>query len=61
VLPPKTASRIAGHAQSSLDKRSGRTNQTPKEATVERYHYDSHNQLREHLAALLAAYSLPNC
>ena len=24
-------------------------NRTIKEATVRRYHYDSHNQLREHL------------
>jgi transposase InsO family protein len=34
-----------------------RMNRTLKEATVKRYHYDSHNQLREHLAAFLAAYN----
>ncbi len=32
-------------------------NRTLKEATVRRYHYDSHNQLRGHLAAFLAAYN----
>jgi transposase InsO family protein len=34
-----------------------RMNRTLKEATVRRYHYDSHGQLREHLAAFLAAYN----
>jgi transposase InsO family protein len=34
-----------------------RMNRTLKEATVKRYYYDSHNQLREHLAAFLAAYN----
>ena len=28
-------------------------NRTLKEATVRRYHYDSHDQLRHHLAAFL--------
>ena len=32
-------------------------NRTLKEATVKRYHYESHDQLREHLAAFLAAYN----
>ena len=32
-------------------------NRTLKEATVKRYHYDSHNQLRTHLADFLAAYN----
>ena len=34
-----------------------RMNRTLKEATVRRYHYDSHHQLREHLATFLAAYN----
>ena len=34
-----------------------RMNRTLKEATVRRYHYDSHDQLREHLATFLAAYN----
>jgi hypothetical protein len=34
-----------------------RMNRTLKEATVRRYHYDSHEQLREHLATFLAAYN----
>jgi transposase-like protein len=34
-----------------------RMNRTLKEATVRRYHYESHSQLREHLAAFLAAYN----
>ena len=34
-----------------------RMNRTLKEATVRRYHYDSHDQLRKHLAAFLAAYN----
>ena len=32
-------------------------NRTLKEATVRRYHYDSHDQLRGHLASFLAAYN----
>jgi transposase InsO family protein len=34
-----------------------RMNRTLKEATVRRYHYDTHDQLREHLGAFLAAYN----
>jgi transposase InsO family protein len=34
-----------------------RMNRTLKEATVQRYHYDSHDQLRGHLADFLAAYN----
>ena len=34
-----------------------RMNRTLKEATVRRYHYDSHEQLRSHLATFLAAYN----
>ena len=34
-----------------------RMNRTLKEATVRRYHYDSHRQLREHMAAFLNAYN----
>jgi transposase InsO family protein len=34
-----------------------RMNRTIKEATVQRYHYDSHAQLRTHLANFVAAYN----
>jgi transposase InsO family protein len=34
-----------------------RMNRTIKEATVKRYHYDSHDLLRTHLADFLAAYN----
>jgi len=34
-----------------------RMNCTIKEATVKRYHYDSHDQLRTHLADFMAAYN----
>ena len=34
-----------------------RMNRTIKEATVKRYHYDNHDQLRTHLADLMAAYN----
>ncbi len=34
-----------------------RMNQTNKEATVKRYHYESHDQLRSHLSDFLAAYN----
>ena len=34
-----------------------RMNRTLKEATVRRYHYDSHDQLRQHLGAFLDAYN----
>ena len=35
-----------------------RMNRTIKEATVKRYHYDNHDQLRTHLADFLAAYNI---
>ncbi|GAA3256390.1 hypothetical protein GCM10020258_15760 [Sphingomonas yabuuchiae] len=34
-----------------------RMNCTIKEATVKRFHYDSHDQLRTHLADFMAAYN----
>ena len=34
-----------------------RMNRTIKEATVKRYHYDSHAQLRQHLGDFVAAYN----
>ena len=34
-----------------------RMNRTIKEATVKRYHYDSHDQLRQHLADFIDAYN----
>ncbi|MFT3974956.1 MAG: IS481 family transposase [Amaricoccus sp.] len=34
-----------------------RMNRTIKEATVKRFHYDSHSQLRAHLADFIAAYN----
>lgn len=34
-----------------------RMNRTLKEATVRRYHYDTHRQLQDHLAAFLDAYN----
>jgi transposase InsO family protein len=34
-----------------------RMNRTLKEATVRRYHYDSHDQLKQHLHTFLAAYN----
>ena len=34
-----------------------RMNRTIKEATVKRYHYDTHDQLRQHLADFVAAYN----
>ena len=34
-----------------------RMNRTIKDATVKRYHYDDHSQLRSHLADFLAAYN----
>ena len=34
-----------------------RMNRTIKEATVKRYHYDTHDQLRRHLADFVAAYN----
>ena len=32
-------------------------NRTIKDATVKRFHYDSHNQLRQHLVDFVAAYN----
>ena len=34
-----------------------RINQTIKEATVKRYHYETHDQLRQHLTDFVAAYN----
>ena len=34
-----------------------RMNRTIKDATVKRYHYETHEQLREHLAQFLIAYN----
>ena len=34
-----------------------RMNRTIEDATVKRYHYDSHDQLRQHLGAFVAAYN----
>ena len=34
-----------------------RMNRTIKEATVKRYHYETHDQLRQHLADFVAAYN----
>jgi transposase InsO family protein len=34
-----------------------RMNRTIKDATVKRYHYDSHEQLRAHLADFVSAYN----
>jgi transposase InsO family protein len=34
-----------------------RMNRTIKQATVKRYHYDSHDRLRQHLGDLVAAYN----
>src|SRR3954462_2579863 len=34
-----------------------RMNRTLKDATVRRYHYESHDQLRQHLSAFVAAYN----
>ena len=34
-----------------------RMNRTIKEATVKRFHYESHDQLRQHLAHFVAAYN----
>ena len=34
-----------------------RMNRTIKEATVKRYHYDSHDQLRQHLQDFIDAYN----
>jgi len=34
-----------------------RMNRTIKEATVKRFHYESHEQLRTHLADFMAAYN----
>jgi transposase InsO family protein len=35
----------------------GRMNRTIKDATVKRYHYDSHEQLRQHLDDFISAYN----
>ena len=34
-----------------------RMNRTPKDATVQRYHYDNHSQLKRHLSDFVHAYN----
>jgi len=36
-------------------------NRRIKEATVKRYHYETHDQLRQHLADFVAAYNFARC
>jgi hypothetical protein len=36
-------------------------NRTIKDATVKRYHYESHDQLVRHLADFVAAYNFARC
>ncbi len=36
-------------------------NRAIKDATVKRYHYNSHDQLPSHLADFLDAYNFPRC
>jgi transposase InsO family protein len=49
---------VADQAQPCLDRWAGRTHEpTIKEATVQRYHYDRHEQLETHLADFVAAYN----
>ena len=43
--------------QTPAGQRVERMNRTIKDATVKRYHYDSHDQLRTHLADFHAAYN----
>jgi len=38
-----------------------RMNRTIKEATVKRFHYDDHDQLRRHLTEFVAAYNFGRC
>ncbi len=40
------------------DKPLAYLNRTIKEATVKRYHYDSHDQLRAHLANVMSTYAI---
>ena len=48
----------ADQAQAPVDERPGRTDESHhQDATVKRYHYDSHDQLRSHLADFVAAYN----
>ena len=37
-----------------------RMNRTLKDATVKRYHYETHDQLKRHLHTFLMAYNLPH-
>ena len=55
---PAAWHRASADQPTTLDQWSSREmNRTLKEATVQRYHYESHDQLRRHLADFLAAYN----
>ena len=45
------------YQQSPAGQRVERMNRTIKGATVKRFHYDSHDQLRTHLSDFMAAYN----
>ena len=54
TLAPKTTS-ITGSPWTNGQV--GRMNRTLKEATVKRFHYDTHDQLRSHLGDFVSAYN----
>ena len=50
-------SSTASQTEPSLDQRSGRADEPHPQKPVRRYHYETHQQLREHLEAFLNAYN----
>jgi hypothetical protein len=44
-------------AQAPLDQWSGRADRTIKDATVKRFYYEAHDELRVHLADFVTAYN----
>jgi Integrase core domain. len=58
ALPEKWHRTSADQDQASMDEWPGRAHEpTIKEATVQRYHYDRHDQLEAHLADFINAYN----
>jgi Integrase core domain len=60
ILPVPFREQADGEAPTDLIPDNGkleRMNRTIKDATVKRYHYESHDQLVRHLADFVAAYN----
>jgi transposase InsO family protein len=57
LLPEKSKHRLTKPRHPWTNGQVERMNRTIKDATVKRFHYESHDQLRQHLGDFVAAYN----